>query len=101
MERKEMKALTASEVTKFLGAAKDDDHGTFFAFAVATGMRPKEYLALKWSDVNYDLRHTCASILLGANEHPKIVRSAWATRPLHSPRCLLSRNTIDATGRTR
>jgi integrase len=56
MERKEMHALSPNEVTKFLCAAQDGEHGTLFAFAIATGMRPEEYLALKWSDVDLDAR---------------------------------------------
>jgi integrase len=46
IERKEMQALSANEVTKFLCAAQDDEYGTLFAFAIATGMRPEEYLPL-------------------------------------------------------
>jgi integrase len=56
LERKEMQALSPNEVTKFLSAAQDDEYGTLFAFAIATGMRPEEYLALKWSDVDLDAR---------------------------------------------
>jgi integrase len=56
MERKEMQALSPNEVTEFLSAAQCDEHGTLFAFAIATGMRPEEYLALKWSDVDLDAR---------------------------------------------
>ena len=56
LERKEMQALSPNEVTKFLSAAQDDEYGTLFAFAIATGMRPEEYLALKWSDVDLDSR---------------------------------------------
>ncbi|MCA1643653.1 MAG: site-specific integrase [Acidobacteria bacterium] len=33
-------------------AAKENEHGVIFAFALATGMRPEEYLGLKWSDVD-------------------------------------------------
>lgn len=50
--RREMKALSPEEVTVFLEAAKEDTHGLIFAFAVATGMRPEEYLALQWKDVD-------------------------------------------------
>ncbi|HZH91867.1 MAG TPA: hypothetical protein VEX70_14770 [Pyrinomonadaceae bacterium] len=29
-------------------------HGLIFEFALLTGMRPEEYLALQWSDVDSD-----------------------------------------------
>lgn len=37
---------------RFLEAAVKDSHGVIFAFALSTGMRPEEYLALKWSDID-------------------------------------------------
>lgn len=56
LERKEMQALSPAEVTRFLNAAAEDEHTALFAFAVATGMRPEEYLALKWTDVDLEAR---------------------------------------------
>jgi integrase len=56
MERKEMQAFSPEEVTRFLTAAAEDDHCALFALAVATGMRPEEYLALKWSDLDLEAR---------------------------------------------
>jgi integrase len=56
MERKEMQALSPEEVSRFLTAAAEDDHKALFAFAVVTGMRPEEYLALKWSDIDLEAR---------------------------------------------
>ena len=44
--RREMHALSQEEAARFLSAAQDDRWGVLFAFAVATGMRPEEYLAL-------------------------------------------------------
>ncbi|MBA2526031.1 MAG: site-specific integrase [Pyrinomonadaceae bacterium] len=58
--RREMKALSPSEVTAFLEEAKKDVHGLIFAFAVATGMRPEEYLGLQWKDV--DLQKGTATV---------------------------------------
>ena len=37
-----------------LKAAKGNEHGVIFAFALATGMRPEEYLGLKWSDLDLE-----------------------------------------------
>lgn len=58
--RREMKSLTPEEATVFLKEAKADPHGLIFAFALATGMRPEEYLALQWKDV--DLQKGTATV---------------------------------------
>ncbi len=42
--------------SRFLSAACEDEYSALFAFAVATGMRPEEYLALKWSDLDLEAR---------------------------------------------
>ncbi|HEX8177253.1 MAG TPA: site-specific integrase [Pyrinomonadaceae bacterium] len=47
-----MKAFHPKEAERFLNVAKANEHGVIFAFALATGMRPEEYLGLKWSDVD-------------------------------------------------
>lgn len=54
MERKEMQCLGQDEAARFLAAAAEDAHAALFSFALTTGMRPEEYLALKWSDVELD-----------------------------------------------
>jgi integrase len=56
MERKEMQALSPEEVGRFLTQSTMDEYGVLFAFAIATGMRPEEYLALKWSDIDLESR---------------------------------------------
>lgn len=52
MARKEMQALSPEEAGRFLDAARADKLGIVLSFALATGMRPEEYLALKWSDLD-------------------------------------------------
>jgi integrase len=52
MARKEMQALSPEEASRFLEAARADKLGIVLSFALATGMRPEEYLALKWSDLD-------------------------------------------------
>jgi integrase len=59
-ERTEMRALTQEEAARFLAVAQDGRWGVLFAFALATGMRPGEYLALRWEDV--DLRAGTARV---------------------------------------
>jgi integrase len=58
--RKEMRAMTLDEAAKFLDAVKDTRMSALFIFALTTGMRPQEYLALKWSDV--DLKKGTATV---------------------------------------
>ncbi len=53
-QRAEMKAFSPDEARRFLDVAKKDRHGIVFAFALASGMRPEEYLALKWSDIDFE-----------------------------------------------
>lgn len=50
--RKEMKALSVKEAERFLSAASEDRWGIVFALALTTGMRPEEYLALQWKDID-------------------------------------------------
>jgi integrase len=50
--RKEMCALTPEQSARFLAALETDRYFTLFALALSTGMRPAEYLGLRWSDVD-------------------------------------------------
>ena len=50
--RKERQAFSPAEARRFLAAAADNSHGVIFAFALVTGMRSEEYLALKWPDID-------------------------------------------------
>ncbi|MBA3711300.1 MAG: site-specific integrase [Pyrinomonadaceae bacterium] len=54
MERREMQAFSPEDAGRFLKAAQEDEQGIVFAFALATGIRPEEYLALKWCDVDLE-----------------------------------------------
>jgi len=54
LKKTEMKAFSPEEARRFLEAAKDDKHGLVFAFALASGMRPEEYLALQWKDICFE-----------------------------------------------
>lgn len=53
-QRTEMNCLSPEEATKFLKAAKADKWYVIFSLALATGMRPEEYLGLQWKDLNFD-----------------------------------------------
>jgi integrase len=51
--RTEMRVLRPAEARRFLDVVLPTKYGTLFALALTTGMRPSEYLALSWSDVNW------------------------------------------------
>lgn len=55
-DRRELRVLTADEARRFLSAARDDRWYALFVVALATGARPSEYLALKWSDIDFERR---------------------------------------------
>ncbi|MEO8053430.1 MAG: tyrosine-type recombinase/integrase, partial [Acidobacteriota bacterium] len=50
--RKEVQVLSAEQTRAFLKAANKDRLGALFSLAVTAGLRPSEYLALKWPDLN-------------------------------------------------
>lgn len=51
--RDEMRSLTVEQAQTFLKAALATPHGPVFAVALTTGMRPSEYLGLKWQDIDW------------------------------------------------
>ncbi len=51
--RKEMKCFTPEEAGKFLDACEGTRFGLVFELALVSGMRPEEYLALTWPDVDF------------------------------------------------
>jgi integrase len=51
--RKEMKALSPEEAKRFLESAREDKWYVIFSLAISTGMRPEEYLGLKWKDIDW------------------------------------------------
>jgi integrase len=51
--RGEMRSLTVEQARAFLRAALATRHGPVLAVALTTGMRPSEYLALKWQDLDW------------------------------------------------
>jgi integrase len=54
-QRKEMNALTPDEAKAFLDASKSEKWYVIFELALTTGMRPEEYLALQWKDLNFEV----------------------------------------------
>lgn len=56
----EMQALSIEDAGRFLAAAAEDKWAVLFSLALTTGMRPQEYLALKWKDI--DLKQGVLSV---------------------------------------
>ena len=54
LARREMQALSPEEAQRFLAEAVGNRFEALFALALATGMRPSEYLALRWKDLDLE-----------------------------------------------
>ena len=54
LRRREMRVLSAAQSRAFLSVALKTHYGPVLAVALTTGMRPSEYLALKWQDIDWD-----------------------------------------------
>lgn len=52
--KREIQTFTRAEAKRFLEAARGERLEAVYYFALATGMRPCEYLALRWSDVDLE-----------------------------------------------
>lgn len=52
--RKERRVLSPEEANAFLDAASQFKQGLIFEFALLTGMRPEEYFALQWKDIDFE-----------------------------------------------
>ena len=50
----ERRVLSPDESLAFLDAADSMPHGLIFEFALLSGMRPEEFLALQWSDLDFE-----------------------------------------------
>ncbi len=83
----EMKALSPQAAQAFLRECGTSEHGLLFEFALITGMRPEEYLALQWSDL--ELKKATATIQRVLVRNRK--GGGWTFQPPKTPR---SRRTI-------
>ena len=53
-KHKETRALSVEEVARFVKVLHGTRHEVLLLVALTTGMRPSEYLALRWKDVDFD-----------------------------------------------
>ena len=51
---REMSVLTTEQARSFIRTASHSPQACLFAVALTTGMRPSEYLALCWRDIDWD-----------------------------------------------
>lgn len=54
VQHTERRVLIPDEAIAFIEVADEMKHGLIFEFALLSGMRPEEYLALKWSDLDFE-----------------------------------------------
>lgn len=81
----ERRVLSPDEAASFLEVAAVMPHGLIFEFALLTGMRPEEYLALQWGDV--DLERGTAQVRRALVRHKK----SWS---FEEPKTARSRRTV-------
>lgn len=91
----EMGYYTPDQVRKFLTAAKGSKQFALFALAIETGMRPGEYLALQWKDIDFEnatlsVRRT-VKVKKGGGFYFSTPKTAKSNRPI-----TLSPELIDA-----
>lgn len=89
-QRQEMRALSQEEVKNFREKAEGERWRVLFDFALATGMRPSEYLALAWQDLNLEagtatVRRSLAQIRGGWEFKEPKTKGSRRTIPLPQP----------------
>jgi integrase len=52
--RTNMQVFTTEQALTFIDACQDAENGIIFELALETGMRPEEYLALRWRDIDFN-----------------------------------------------
>jgi integrase len=82
---KERRVLSPGEAIRFLKAADSKPNGLIFELALLTGMRPEEYLALQWADI--DFKRGTAQIQRALVRHKKSVS-------FEEPKTARSRRTV-------
>jgi integrase len=82
---KERRVLSPDDASEFLKAAAVMPHGLIFEVALITGMRPEEYLALQWADVDFE--RSTAQVRRALVRHKK----SWS---FEEPKTARSRRTV-------
>lgn len=85
-KKEEMKVLTPEQASAFLEASICDTQKAFFSLMLASGMRPGEALALKWSSVDFEKNRITVNRSLTRDQ-----KGGWK---LQEPKTARSRRTI-------
>ncbi|MEW6524382.1 MAG: tyrosine-type recombinase/integrase [Bacillota bacterium] len=84
-QRREMRALSADEALRFLEAAEGTRYGVLFELLLATGLRPGEALALRWTDIDLEAGRLHVRRSLTRTEEFEEPKTANARRSLPLP----------------
>ena len=87
VEHKEMRTLTADQLSAFFQEAKDSGVYELYYLDLATGLRRGELLGLKWTDVDFDRRVVKVQRAISRQngkvvEAPLKTKNAYRTLPL-------------------
>lgn len=87
VEHKEMKTLTADQLSAFFQEARDSGVYELYYLDLATGLRRDELLGLKWTDVDFDRRVVKVQRAISRQngkvvEAPLKTKNAYRTLPL-------------------
>ena len=87
VEHKEMKTLTADQLSAFFQEARDSGVYELYYLDLATGLRRGELLGLKWTDVDFDRRVVKVQRAISRQngkvvEAPLTTKNAYRTLPL-------------------
>lgn len=90
----ERRVSSPDEAARFLKAADIMPHGLIFEFALLSGMRPEEYLALQWADI--DMTRSTVQVRRALVRHKKSwsfeePKTARSLRTVFLPAPLLSK----------
>jgi integrase len=91
---KEQRVLSPDEAVRFLQTADGMPNGLIFELALLTGMRPEEYLALQWSDIDFE--RSTATVRRALVRHKKSwsfqeTKTARSRRTVFLPTLLLQK----------
>ncbi len=78
LARREIHVLNPDQARRFLDHALRTKYGVLFALALTTGMRPSEYLALRWSDIDWEKKTVTVVRTL-------VKGSGWSFSPTKRP----------------
>lgn len=93
-KKKNITAMDRSQAHRLLAVCADDPTRLVFEFALETGMRPGEYLALRWSDV--DLENRTVTVVQSVAQNLKGIGFE-----IKEPKTKGSRRIIDISDRLR